>query len=276
MSIAACIPAYNEEARIEATLRSLSWCHEIVILDKNSTDRTREIARKYTDKIIIVPWQEFRPEEIRLELERVTSEWVFAVTASDIIHPKLAAQILDLTKQAAFPYDVIHVPFRRYVLGLETRRSPWHSEWSPLVYRKRIAKINYSSVHGALTFDTKRHYKMSCSDECFTYHLTHATVDMMMERHSRYWHAEAQAPLTELSLRNAFIEVLKSFYVVLFRRKTWLMGWDGIALAFAYLTYAMMRFVYVWERQRSKAPQTYQNIRESVLQTWEKSGEKLQ
>jgi glycosyltransferase involved in cell wall biosynthesis len=270
MTIGVIMSVFNEEARIEMTLRSLSWCDEIVILDKNSTDRTREIVQLYTDKIVVVPWREFRPEESRLLREHATSEWVFATSASDLIHPELAAKISELTSRKNFPYDVIHVPFRRFVLGTETKYSPWHSKLSPLVYRKQVAKINYSSVHGALTFNSDRHYKMPYSKEYCVYHLTHPTVDGMMERHMRYWRAEAQAPSKELSLRKAFLNILKAFYMVAFRRKTWLMGWDGVALSMAYLSYFMMQFVYVWEKRQSRAPQTYQNIRESIMQSWEK------
>lgn len=271
MSISACISVFNEEARIEKTLCSFAWCDEIVVLDKNSTDRTREIARKYTDKILVVPWRESKPDEFRIELERVASDWIFKITASNSIHPKLAAQILELTRRADFSYDVIHVPFRRYALGLETRHSPWYSELNPLVYRKRVAKINYNSVHGTLTFATKRHYKMDNSDEYCMYHLTHETADGMLERHIRYWHAEAIGFPPKMPLYKALIEVFRSIHTVVFRRRTWLMGWDGIALSFAFLTYSMMRFVYIWEKRRSQAPQIYQAIRESILKAWEES-----
>jgi glycosyltransferase involved in cell wall biosynthesis len=49
------IPARNEEKRIEKTLQGLSLCgipHEIIVADDDSQDRTADIARKYTDKII--------------------------------------------------------------------------------------------------------------------------------------------------------------------------------------------------------------------------------
>ena len=274
MTISAVLSVFNEEARIDATLRSFAWCDEIVILDKTSTDRTLEIARKYTSKILTVPWREFRPDEFRLELERVSSEWVFKITASNLIHPELAAQIRELTQRVDFPYDVIHVPFRRFVLGLETKRSPWHSELFPLVYRRRVARVNEKSVHGALTFDTKRHYRLPRSSDYCMYHLTHPTADEMMERHIRYWRAEARTSSGKTSLRKAFADVMRSIFTVFCRRKTWLMGWDGIALSFAYLSYSMMRFVYIWEKRRSRALQTYQGIRESILQEWDESEKK--
>jgi glycosyltransferase involved in cell wall biosynthesis len=273
MSISAALVVYNEEARIEYTLRSALWCDEIVVLDKQSTDRTREIAIKYTPNVYEIPYTGFSPSENNHILERVTSEWILSLSASDLIHPFLAKQIRALTCQSesSFPYDVIHVPFRRYVLGLETSRSPWYSELNPIVFRKRVLRIRYDSVHGAKYFATDRHFKMPNSKEYCMYHLTHETMESMMDRHIRYWKAEAQTFPQEMPLRKAFNPILHSAFDVVFRRKTWLMGWDGLALIMAFMSYWMLQFVYIWERQRCHAPEVYSSIRQSIARSWDQS-----
>lgn len=270
-TISAVLLVYNEERRIEATLRCASWCDEIIVLDKQSTDRTREVAKKYTDKICKIPYSEFDPNDIQRALDCASGEWVLFLVASDILHPTLAAQIRELIERDDFLYDVIHVPYRRYVLGLETSRSPWYSELHPAVARKWVVKINCDSVHGATIFDTKRHYKMINSNEYCMYHLTHETVDSMMERHLLYSRAEGRLFPSDLPLRKAINSMLRSAYDVLFKRKSFLMGWDGISLGIAFLTYRMLRFLYIWEQRRSAAPQTYSDIRDMVAQAWEEN-----
>ena len=50
------IPTLNEMKTIEKTLRSVwgySGEHEIIISDGNSRDGTVEMARRYTDKVIV-------------------------------------------------------------------------------------------------------------------------------------------------------------------------------------------------------------------------------
>ncbi|HLB02792.1 MAG TPA: glycosyltransferase, partial [Nitrospiria bacterium] len=43
---------YNEETNIQEALESVRWADEIIVLDSFSPDRTLEICKKYTDKII--------------------------------------------------------------------------------------------------------------------------------------------------------------------------------------------------------------------------------
>lgn len=57
--ISVVIPTYNEEKRLEGFLKQFDLQtlqrgdYEIIIVDGQSTDRTREIARKYADKVIL-------------------------------------------------------------------------------------------------------------------------------------------------------------------------------------------------------------------------------
>ncbi|MFX1295228.1 MAG: glycosyltransferase [Promethearchaeota archaeon] len=59
MKISIVVPTYNEEKRIEKFLKQFTKQtlprneFEIIVVDGNSTDNTRQIAEKYVDKIII-------------------------------------------------------------------------------------------------------------------------------------------------------------------------------------------------------------------------------
>lgn len=268
MSITAILPVFNEEKRLEATLKTLMWCDEIIIVDKNSTDNTRNIANKYSAKVFILDNTAFNTDDIDIFIENCTSEWMLTFTASDIIHPKLARSIKEITDNIAFEFDVIHIPYHRIVLGIDSKRSPWHSELHPAVFRKSVFQLNRNGVHDAVKFTSKKHFKMGKSEKYCVYHLTHENLDSMMERHTRYWKAEALSPNT--NLKQSFKEVLSAIKLVLLKRKTFLMGWDGIMLSFAFVTYYMMSFVYKWENQRSKSTSNYDILKKEIQNSWER------
>ena len=55
--ISVCVIAKNEEKNIEKCLAPLvPYNFEIILVDTGSTDRTKEIARKYTDQIYDFEW----------------------------------------------------------------------------------------------------------------------------------------------------------------------------------------------------------------------------
>ena len=51
MKLSVVISAFNEEKKIRNCLESVKWADEIVFINNSSTDRTAEIARRYTAKI---------------------------------------------------------------------------------------------------------------------------------------------------------------------------------------------------------------------------------
>lgn len=270
MSISAFIPTYNEEKRIETALKTLQWCDEIVLLDKQSNDRTRELAQGLGAKVFVMPNSSaYSASEFNFITSECNSDWVIMFTASDVIHPELAQEIKKLTSDDSFNYDVINVPFRRYILGIETKRSPWYSSHAALVFRKSVMSINKTGVHDALQLNSNRRYSIKNSDTICMYHLTHATVDGMMERHIRYCRGEATASEKE-SMGRAFLIVLRSIFTTVFVRRSFLLGWKGVMLSCAYISYFMMAFVYKWEKKNSVAKSTYETIQSDILKEWEK------
>lgn len=59
IKLSVCIIAKNEEQTIERCLKSIApYVSEIVVSDTGSTDRTKEIARRYTDRVYAFAWRD--------------------------------------------------------------------------------------------------------------------------------------------------------------------------------------------------------------------------
>jgi glycosyltransferase involved in cell wall biosynthesis len=269
MIISAFIPVFNEEARIQFALESLMWCDEIVVLDKYSLDNTVKIAKSFGSKVKIVQMENspnYNSQEWEYMFKETSGEWILRFTASDLIHPKLANEINKLVKDISFRKDVIYVPFNRYVMGVNNRRSPWYSDICPMVFRKSNLGYDPLSVHHSLVYSSNKHI-IDLPNKYGMYHLTHESSDRMMERHLRYLRTEAHQG-TNKSFFHSFLIVLKEIFKVLFWKKTFLLGWDGIMLSFAYLSYFMMGFVYKWEEKKGNANSKYQSIRNEIHNSW--------
>ncbi len=92
--ISACIISFNEEAKIEDCLRSLQpVADEIVVVDSLSTDRTRDIVARYTDKIF---QQEFlgHVEQKNLAVSKASHDWILSLDCDERLDEELQSAVL--------------------------------------------------------------------------------------------------------------------------------------------------------------------------------------
>lgn len=96
-----CMIVKNEEACLDACLHAAQgFVDEIIIVDTGSTDKTKEIAQKFTNKIFDFPWQDDFSAARNFSLEKATGDWILVLDADEIIaqedHQKIRTLI---TKQ---------------------------------------------------------------------------------------------------------------------------------------------------------------------------------
>jgi glycosyltransferase involved in cell wall biosynthesis len=86
---------YNEEANIQACLESArDFTDEIFIVDSLSTDKTLEIARKYTTKIYQNTWVHYAGQrQWALANLPFTHDWLFFLDADERLTPPLKQEI---------------------------------------------------------------------------------------------------------------------------------------------------------------------------------------
>jgi len=82
--ISVCMIVKNEEKHLNNCLMSVrDVADELIIVDTGSTDRTVEIARKYTDKIYFHPWNDSFSEARNHSLKYATGDWIFQIDADE-------------------------------------------------------------------------------------------------------------------------------------------------------------------------------------------------
>jgi glycosyltransferase involved in cell wall biosynthesis len=96
--LSACIITCNEADRIEACLRSVAFCDEILVVDSHSTDRTRELAAALGARVIERDWPGYRSQK-QFAVEAARHDWVLCVDADERVSAPLRAEILALRAQ---------------------------------------------------------------------------------------------------------------------------------------------------------------------------------
>src|SRR3989344_481695 len=98
MAVSAVVNTWNEEKNIKRCIDSLSsWVDEIVVVDMNSTDATREIAQKLGARVYSHPQTGYVEPARNFAIEKARSEWIFVIDTDEEVGSHLAAKIQTLT-----------------------------------------------------------------------------------------------------------------------------------------------------------------------------------
>jgi Glycosyltransferases involved in cell wall biogenesis len=138
MKLSVVIAAKNEERIIGECLESVRWADEIVIVDDASTDRTVEIARRFTPNVIINDSKGDFHVNKNLGLEKARGEWVLSLDADEIVTPELAAEIRQAV--ADTPLRGFTLNRRNYFLGKWIRGCGWYPDRTLRLFRKGVAR----------------------------------------------------------------------------------------------------------------------------------------
>ena len=89
VTISLCMIVKNEEKILERCLDSVAdLVDEIVIADTGSTDATREIARRYTEKVYDFPWTDDFSAARNFVFSRATREYIYSADADEVLSPE--------------------------------------------------------------------------------------------------------------------------------------------------------------------------------------------
>lgn len=148
--ISATIITRNEETNIEDCLQALLWADEIVVLDSVSTDRTVELARRYTDNVFVETWAGQGAHKNRAA-ELATGPWIFSVDADERVTPELAMEIREVVKTARLPAYAVR---RKNMYRKQwIRHGGWWPDWVNRLFLKERARFNDEIIHDSLVVD---------------------------------------------------------------------------------------------------------------------------
>src|SRR5437016_13319316 len=77
------IPAFNEEANIEACIKSVQWAGEIIVVDSGSVDNTREMASRLGARVVRFNYVPAGPKKKNWALANVDfdNDWLLILDA---------------------------------------------------------------------------------------------------------------------------------------------------------------------------------------------------
>lgn len=149
-TISVIIISRDEAADIEDCLRSVSWAHEIVVVDSGSTDETRTIAARWTDHVHEVPWKGFGPQKNHA-LDLATGDWILSLDCDERVSDELKRELLATLGRT--DCSAFMIPFRSNYCGRFMRFGEWSGERKLRLFRRDAGRFDDVPVHERIHVD---------------------------------------------------------------------------------------------------------------------------
>lgn len=112
ISISLCMIVKNEEKVLERCLDSLKGIYdEAIIVDTGSTDRTKEIAGKYTDKIYDFAWIDDFSAARNFAMSKATCDYIYMADADEVLDEENRERFFLLKKAMLKEIEIVQMKY---------------------------------------------------------------------------------------------------------------------------------------------------------------------
>jgi (heptosyl)LPS beta-1,4-glucosyltransferase len=141
----------NEAEALADALRSVAWADEIIVVDAESTDETVAIARQFTERVYVRPWNGYVDQKNHAA-SLASHDWIFSLDADERVTPQLAEEIRAVMagEPSASGYRVPRVSF---YLGRWMRTTDMYPDFQLRLYDRRKARWHGKYVHESVRAD---------------------------------------------------------------------------------------------------------------------------
>ncbi|RKR11781.1 glycosyltransferase involved in cell wall biosynthesis [Flavobacterium sp. 90] len=180
ITISLCMIVKNEEKTLAECLNSVKdIADEIIIVDTGSTDKTKEIAHSFTDKVYDFEWINDFAAARNFAFSKATKEYQLWLDADDIIIEKDKIAFLNLKKELSPAIDMVLMKYN-YVVD-ENNNPSYSFQRERLVKRVNNYKWN-DPVHEYILYGDN--YLIS------EIAITHKKVDSFSDRNLKIYEAQ--------------------------------------------------------------------------------------
>ncbi|HEY1059306.1 MAG TPA: glycosyltransferase family 2 protein [Limnobacter sp.] len=221
----------NAASQLEAALRSVAFCQDIVVVDSGSTDNTVALAQQYGARVVFKEWLGFGPQK-QFAVAQAQFDWVLCLDADERVSPELMVSIQRLFSGSTPEPDLRNVaafdmPRCNFFMGRYLRHGEGYPDLSRRLFHRARAGWSNDAVHEKVEVQGGLAVKRLQGD---LLHESAETLQSYLAKQNRYTTIQAEQ-LAARGKRPGFAKLVLSpvvrfikFYVV---RRGFLDGWPG-------------------------------------------------
>ncbi|MFW5781802.1 MAG: glycosyltransferase family 2 protein [Candidatus Muiribacteriaceae bacterium] len=246
-NISVTILTKNSEKYLVKCLESVKAFSEIIILDNGSTDRTIEIAQKFTNTIIIKnDFIGFGPLK-NLAAEKASNNWIFSLDSDEIIEESLIRWF----KETELKGNTVYA-FRRknYYSQKWVKSCGWYPDYVLRLYNRKKTSYLPKLVHESIDVNNMRIERIGHH----IFHYTFEDVFGLLDKMQRYseLYAEEWKGRKKSSPVKAVLRAIFSFFRNFFLKKGLFYGYEGFIISICNSLGVFFKYIKLYEKNRNK------------------------
>lgn len=254
MKISAVIIAFNEENKIAQAIESVVWADEILVVDSESTDRTREISERLGAKVLVNQWHGFSTQK-QFAADRAAHDWIFSLDADECVSDELRTEILRLKNSPETGLaDGYRIPRLSFYMNRPIRHGGWYPDWQLRFFNRRKGKWKDVLIHESVEMANDTRIEKLKGD------ILHFSVEDVSHHHQMIGTRYAPLAARQMFERGRHVSVLKIFTVGAttflqnyLLKGGFLDGLAGFAIARFAAHHAFLKYLLLWELQNQKS-----------------------
>lgn len=252
MKISAVIIAFNEEEKIAKAIKSVAWADEILVIDSESTDNTREISESLNAKVIVQKWLGFSKQK-QFAVDSAENDWIFSLDSDEIVSENLKNEILKL-KNSPDLLDGYRIPRLSYYLDKPIHYSGWYPDWQLRFFNRQRGKWKDVLIHESVEMKENAAIGKLKND------ILHFSVENASHHHRMI--GERYAPLAaeqmyakgrKTSPLKVAVAGFSAFFQTFFLKLGFLDGFAGFCIARFAAHHAFLKHLLLWELQKKNS-----------------------
>jgi len=247
-TLAVVLMTKNEEARLPACLdRVAGWADEIVIIDDCSSDRTVEVARRYTEKIEVIPSYDDHFAQWNRGIDRARSDWILHIDADEWVTPELKEAISRILVDAQ-GHSAFEIMRRNVFLGHPMRYGGWYHRHLILFQRERARCVG-KGIHVRLKVQGTIGFLDAAIE-----HYPFSSIAQFISRQNHYTSVEAQVRVERDGPQSArkiwfqtTVRPVKLFWKFYVKKQAYREGWYGFVFSCLFAFTHLLLWAKIWE-----------------------------
>lgn len=244
MKVSVVVTAHNEEDKISDCLKSVeNIANEIILINNSSTDRTVEIAKKFTDRIYQHENNPMLNVSKNFGFSKAKSEWILSLDADERITNELETEILNLDPDGI---NGFYIPRKNIIFGKWIEHTGWYPDYQLRLFKKDSGSFAEKHVHEMLQVKGIVEYLKNP-----IFHLNYDTIDQFLNKMIKVYTISEAKNIMQSGYKYNSIDIVRmpmsEFFKRFFAEKGYKDGMHGLVLSILMSFYHFVVFLRIWE-----------------------------